>query len=269
MDKDVVNNQLDIIEDKIKKYEKFKKCILELDKSNKITKEKYETFCNIFCDIPNSTGIYRKFTVELAKKIFPNADNFTFSNGYIKFDLCSFRCDLSLYTPTVKIELYDYIKRKHDFELLHGTHYDMKKYFEGIDAHENWEVLFNLRFSNYENKPRWYKHLKWIFRKPESSFRDKWEDAFKEDEINFKKEYEKYLQARKVSIEQVDLIKNKLVPELRKFTDDIKISNNRYNLELDELLEEENKNKEIENLEMPEDWDKFMKEHNMSGLIKI
>lgn len=25
----------------------------------------------------------------------------------------------------------------------------------------------------------------------------------------------------------------------------------------------------LENLEMPEDWDKFMKEHNMSGLIKI
>ena len=87
--------------------------------------------------------------------------------------------------------------------------------------------------------------------------------------FTFKKEYEKYLQDRKVSIEKVDLIKNKLVPELRKFTDDIRIANDRYNLKLDELIEEESKNKEIENLEMPEDWDKFMKEHTVDNLVMI
>lgn len=270
MDKDVVNNQLDIIEDKIKKYEEFKKCILELDKSNKITKEKYKTFCDIFCDITNSTGIYRKFTVELAKKIFPNAGNFTLKDGYVKFELYSFKCNLSLYAPTVTIELYNYQKRKHNFEIYYGIHANMKKYFEGIDNHENWETLFDLRFENYyKNASKWYKYLKWIFRKPEKCFRDKWEKAFKEDENNFKKKYEQYLQDRKISIEQVDLIKNKLVPELRKFTDDIRITNNRCNLKLDELIEEESKNKKNENLEMPGDWDKFMKEHNMSGLVKI
>ena len=61
----------------------------------------------------------------------------------------------------------------------------------------------------------------------------------------------------------------KIVTELRKFTDDIRINNNRCNIKLDELIEEESKNKKNENLKMPEDWDKFMKEHNMSGLIKI
>ena len=125
--------------------------------------------------------------------------------------------------------------------ILHETisEHMMREYFAAKDKKENWENLFNLRIAPCANYPKLIKFIMWFGRyRWKDDHRKGWEAKFKEDEDQYREDLEEFEKMRKDMYERTRIMVEKVIPELREFSNNIHAINT-YDMSPEEIAERE------------------------------
>lgn len=216
------------------KTETIEKAIKNLEKDINEKQNQIDLIKNIDWSKPINENVWHKICKAplsssgllemLLKNIFPGAEEISINCDYIHFQLYGYKCALStLGCSGVYIETCWY---KMDFgepnEIYPETHNNMKKYFNEKDNENKWETLFDHRFPTIKRYKRWIKFLLWFGKyKWKDDNRNSWEEEFLKDEKRFQEQKENYLKEREEMHQKVEFMVNRLIPELKKFSDKI------------------------------------------------
>lgn len=158
---------------------------------------------------------------DLLKNIFPDAEDINVHCNYVYFTLYGFKCAIPTTRCTgihIDTSWYEknYGKPKH-YNTIHQEY--MIKYFNAKDNKENWEVLFNYRFSSYSHYNKLAKFILWFgYYKWKDDKRDEIEKEIKENQEEFEEIIDIYYQKRKEMYEKTKIMVETVIPELRKFS---------------------------------------------------
>ena len=179
----------------------------------------------------------------LVKNTFPDSENIKVGVNYVYFEMYGFKC----YIPTllcrgIKVDTswYKNYKEPRKENIYYSNRYYMKKYFDALDNHESWKVLFKYRLGNMNHYRTFIKFILWFGKyKWKNVHRDKWEIEFKKDEEAYERNVEQY-KINKTEMYRMTLkLKNELVPELSKFSNNIYSFKNNYSYSLKDILKNE------------------------------
>ena len=98
--------------------------------------------------------------------IFKDATDIKVGYNYVMFELYGFKC----YLPTsqvngIEIDTDWYRKdngKPSKEKFYYSDKYNMKKYFDALDNHESWKVLFKYRFPSLNGYKTWVKFVLWF-----------------------------------------------------------------------------------------------------------
>lgn len=191
--------------------------IKSIDWSNPVDEDIWHEICETPLRSSDLLGV-------LVKNIFPEADDINVHCNYVYFKLYGYRCAL----PTSRcrgayVETCWYKKDSGEPKEIHfGNNYTMKKYFDEKDNDARWTVLFDYRLPNLRGYRKWIKFILWFGKyKWKDDNRSSWEEEFEKDKQRFEKRKENYQIERKEMHEKVEIMVNKLIPELKKFSDKV------------------------------------------------
>lgn len=213
-----VNDALHELQEEIDEKQKQMNLIKNIDWNKPVSEEIWHEICETPLRSSDLLGV-------MVKNIFPDSENIKVKCNYVYFDMYGFKCGI----PTSKnnglyIETDWYKKDRGEPKVIYPhNHLNMKKYFNAKDNKENWDILFRCRMSRLSIYRKWIRRILWFgYYKWKNDYRNDWEQIFKKDEISFEKRVEKYYEERKlIHHKSMDMI-NILIPELKKFSDEIK-----------------------------------------------
>lgn len=216
----IIKETIDKLELDIKEKQEQVSLIQSLDLIN-INEEMWHKVCETPLNLEG-----KEIFLILLKNIFPNAENIKVDCSYVYFNLYGFECKLPTFrSNTISINTTWYKKDEglpKKENMYSRLNYIMKQYFDALDNNKSWKVLFDYRFPDLKNLKTWHKFLLWFFYyKWKDVHREIWEQNFKKDEDIYKKYINSYDIKRKEMHEKVLLMKDKLIPELNKFTNNI------------------------------------------------
>lgn len=200
--------------------------IKSIDFESRVDEDKWHMICET--PLRNSDLL-----IEFVKSIFKNAIDVSVGCNYVKFNLYGFKCAI----PTsrcngIEVDTTWYEKDRSEPKkenIYCADRYYMKKYFDALDKHESWKILFKYRLPRLSGYRTWVKFLLWFCKyKWKDAHREKWEEEFKKDEqayeINVKQYHVKREEIHKMSIR----FRDELLPELYTFTNRVRkyIGNN-------------------------------------------
>lgn len=192
---------------------------IELLKSIDWSKPVSEKDWHMICKTPLRTSNLLEI---LVKNTFTEAENVEVSPNYVRFNLYGFQC----FIPTTKcigIEVNTNWYEK-DCGIPKETAHCMKNYFDALDNHESWEVLFKHRLPKLHFHRKWVKFLMWFgWFKWNDSNRDICEKEFEKHEVAYHRSVSDYYERRKNINNKTKLMVDKLIPELNKFTPSIRV----------------------------------------------
>ena len=180
----------------------------------------------------------------LISNTFPGADDIRVRPNYnhVYFNLYGIDCVLPLSTKTDRICIdtgwYDECDEE---PILCETIYEHNKrqYFAAKDKKEHWEKLFDLRFPWLTTYPKLLKCIMWFgYYRWKDDCRKGWEARFAEIDKLFEEEKEEFEQVRKEMKEKTRIMVEKVIPELKKYSDNV-CAVMSYDLQPDEIAKRE------------------------------
>lgn len=161
--------------------------------------------------------------------IFPDACNFkNVHSDEINFELYGFECGISTsFKKGIGVFFNEDLSQYEDAALdrLVDEKYSkklclIKKYFELKENHAPWEDFMKILCSY--KYPQFIMYLLWIFKyKWFSISHEDWDGELKKSEQEFKNRLLNFYNEKSDLIEKINLFKQKLLPELNKFTKEI------------------------------------------------
>ena len=222
MNKEMIE-ALNHIQKDINNLEKQKETIKNIDLNKSVTETEWHNIC--LTPLRNTT-IMKK----LLKNIFPNATDIKVRANDVLFTLYGFECSIPTWIgKCINLNMsWNYELKEPTIEsFMSHSEYSMRLYFETLDNHGQWELLFNYRLPTYKNSKKIIKFFMWFGKyKWKDVHREKWEEQFKNTENKLKTELETYKQKKKNIEEKRKLLHEKLLPKLYNFTNKVLDMNN-------------------------------------------
>lgn len=228
------------LREEIKEKENYIHTIQKVNWEKPITEKEWHTICETPLRYSPLLGV-------MLKNIFPEAKEIKVDCNYVFFALYGFQCVI----PTsrckgIEVRTDWYVKDNgipKEENIYYGINDRMRKYFDAVDMHESWDVLLKYRVPSSDRYRRWVRFLMWFGKyKWRDPHRQEWEKEFEKDKKTFEMKTSQYLDTRRQMKDKVLYMRDKLLPELYKFTEHVRTfrSTSMYNHDINEILALEN-----------------------------
>lgn len=217
MNKEMIE-ALNHIQKDINNLEKQKETIKNIDLNKSVTETEWHNIC--LTPLRNTT-IMKK----LLKNIFPNATDIKVRANDVLFTLYGFECSIPTWIgKCINLNMsWNYELKEPTIEsFMSRSEYSMRLYFETLDNHGQWELLFNYRLPTYKNSKKIIKFFMWFWKyKWKNVHREKWEEQFKNTEERVTEKLNLYKKEKREIEEKNKILHEKLLPELYQFTKNV------------------------------------------------
>lgn len=217
MNKEMIE-ALNLIQKDINNLEKQKETIKNIDLNKSVTETEWHNIC--LTPLRNTT-IMKK----LLKNIFPNATDIKVRANDVLFTLYGFECSIPTWIgKCINLNMsWNYELKEPTIEsFMSRSEYSMRLYFETLDNHGQWELLFNYRLPTYKNSKKIIKFFMWFGKyKWKDVHREKWEEQFKNTEERVTEKLNLYKKEKREIEEKNKILHEKLLPELYQFTKNV------------------------------------------------
>lgn len=213
-------------ENEIKERKSQISFLKSLDTTTKIDESKWHQICDTSMCCNNIMSV-------LLNIIFPEANNIKIGANYVSFNLYGFDCAIPTFHGNyIEVDTHWYNDKMSSSSAciseptinLSPRAIRMQHYFEALDNHASWEILFDYLTDLKEFK-KWVKFILWFgFYKWRNPHRDMWERDYQLSCADFIKRLNKYLILRREQYMQSVLMKEKLLPKLYTFTKEVRSS---------------------------------------------
>ena len=215
-----IKESIERLEKDIKEKQNQINLIKSINFDEKIDEEKWHAICETPLRNSNLLAVF-------LKNIFPDAKDINVGCNYVMFTLYGFICAL----PTLRcngIEVNtDWYKKDRGEPKIENMYFDngniMKKYFDALDNHESWKILFKYRLPEMSRYQIWVKFLLWFCKyKWKDPHRKRWEEEFKKEKEEYERNVIQYHIKRDELHKTSERFVNELLPELYTFSNNIR-----------------------------------------------
>lgn len=217
MNKEMIE-ALNHIQKDINNLEKQKETIKNIDLNKSVTETEWHNIC--LTPLRNTTIMEK-----LLKNIFPNATDIKVRANDVLFTLYGFECSIPTWIgKCINLNMsWNYELKEPTIEsFMSHSEYSMRLYFETLDNHGQWELLFNYRLPTYKNSKKIIKFFMWFGKyKWKDVHREKWEEQFKNTEERVTEKLNLYKKEKREIEEKNKILHEKLLPELYQFTKNV------------------------------------------------